>query len=131
MAALDLPFETASTTPPAVSYEALLASARELPETRWVEVARRALTPGSGHRQTRRGLLALARAYAADGRSHESLIHGLTALARMREADDRAGARTCLLLLSQIYEQTGRRTEAFALKRAARSAASSAPPRPP
>jgi hypothetical protein len=128
---LDPPFAPAPAPAPSVSYHGLLDGARDLRETRWVELARRSLIDGTGPDKQRRGLLALARAYAAEGRSHEALLHGLGALARMRQAGDRAGAKTCLLLLARIYEQTDRRPEAVTLKRAARSVASSAPPRRP
>ena len=127
--ALDPPFPATST--PIASYQELLDGARDLRETRWVEVARQSLIDGTGPEKQRRGLLALARAYAAEGRSHEALLHALEALARMRETNDRAGTKTCLLLLAKIYEQTDRRPEAMTLKRAARAAASSAPPRRP
>jgi hypothetical protein len=103
-----------------VSYEGLLVAARDLRESRWSEVARRSLAPGMED-VARRGLLALARAYADEGRTAEALIHGLDALARMREARDGPGARTCLLFLARLYEQTARHSEAVTLKRAAES----------
>jgi hypothetical protein len=101
-----------------VSYEGVLDAARDLRGTRWAEVARRSLLPGAAD-GARRGLLALARAYADEGRTAEALIHGLDALARMREARDAQGSRTCLLFLARLYEQTERHSEALTLKRAA------------
>jgi hypothetical protein len=50
-----------------VSYEGVLDAARDLRGTRWAEVARRSLLPGG--EGARRGLLALARAYADEGRT--------------------------------------------------------------
>ena len=104
---------------PSVSYHALLEAARDLRETHWAEVARRSLADGMAPDAQRRGLLALARAYAHEGRSPEALIHGLDALARMTEAHDRAGTRTCLLFLARLYERTERGPEAATLKHAA------------
>jgi len=105
-----------------ISYQLLLDAARDLRETRWVAMARRSLVDGADRGVQRRGLLALARAYAAEGRSAEALIHGLDALARMREEEDGEGARTCLLFLASLYEQTARPTEAGQLKDAAQAA---------
>ena len=108
----------APAAPPA-SYGRLLAAAQDLRETQWAEVARRSLVRGSSPDAQRRGLLALARAYASEGRSAEALIQALDALARMREATDREGTKTCLLFLARLYEQTERRPEAATLKHAA------------
>jgi hypothetical protein len=111
-----------SPAPEPVSYQGLIDAAADLRETRWVEVARRSLADGTTPEARRRGLLALARAYAADGRAPEALIHGLEALARMREAGDAIGARTCLLFLARIYEETERHADAVTLKAAAQGA---------
>ena len=105
----------------ALSFEGLLDAARDLRETEWAELARRSLVHGADEGMQRRGLLALARAYAAEGRSSEALIHGLDALARMREDKDRDGTRTCLLFLARIYEQTDRQVDAVTLKNAAKA----------
>jgi hypothetical protein len=107
----------------ALSFEGLLDAARDLRETRWAELARRSLVHGADHQMQRRGLLALARAYAAEGRPSEALIHGLDALARMREDKDAPGTRTCLLFLARLYERTDRHPEAVTLKNAAKAAA--------
>jgi hypothetical protein len=107
-----------------VSYRAELEAARALRETQWAEVARRSLVDGAKPESQRRGLLALARAYANEGRSAEALVHGLEALARMKEAKDARGTRTCLLFLARLYEQTERPTEAVTLKSAAQAAVS-------
>ena len=107
---------------PSLSYLGLLDSARDLRETRWAELARRSLVDGSAPARQRRGLLALARAYADEGRPAEALIQGLDALARMREARDAVGSRACLLFLARIYERTERPTDAVTLKSAAQAA---------
>ncbi len=104
------------------AYQTLLDAAQELRETRWAELARRSLAPGASAEVQRRGLLALARAYAHEGRSQEALLHALGALARMREAHDGEGIRTCLLFLARLYEKTDHRRDADALKQAAATA---------
>jgi hypothetical protein len=105
-----------------LAYQTLLDAARELRETQWAELARRSLVPGASAEVQRRGLLALARAYANEGRSQEALLHALGALARMREAHDAEGIRTCLLFLARLYEKTDHRRDADALKQAAATA---------
>jgi hypothetical protein len=105
-----------------LAYQTLLEAAQDLRETRWAELARRSLAPGTSAEVQRRGLLALARAYANEGRSQEALLHALWALARMKEAHDGEGVRTCLLFLARLYEKTDHRRDADALKQAAATA---------
>ncbi len=113
----------AGAKPRPISYEVLLEAARDLRETQWADVARRSLADGTRPSMQRRGLLALARAYAHEGRSSESLIHALDALARMKEAHDGPGTRACLLFLAHLYEHS-ERPEAATLKSAALAQAS-------
>jgi hypothetical protein len=101
------------------SYQGLLDAARDLKDTRWADVARKTLVDGTADAVRCRGLLALARAYADEGHSSEALVLALDGLARMREIHDVRGARTCLLFLARLYEQTERLADATTLKRAA------------
>lgn len=104
---------------PAVSQATLLASLAELRETRWSAIAQKTLVDGADVRKRSRGLLAMARAFAAEGRSEEALVHAIDALARAREGSEPDGVRTCLLFIAHMFEQTQRAPEAGRIREAA------------
>ena len=86
---------------------------------RWTALARKSLADDAPPDVQRRGLMALARAYADAGLPAEALVHALDALARMTEAKDTEGKRACLLFLARLYERTERHPEAISLRAAA------------